>query len=292
MGMEEEQIIKDYLNYLLVKGYDEKSSRYKVSEAGKFLNCLRKRINEITSTDINLYYKQLESKTSKKSGRPIKPSTLCHKILSIEHFFEMLFIRGKITAKPQTSYKVPKEEEKYQREILTQTEIQQLYDSADMQQTVILDLAYGCGLRVSELVAVNLSDVYLKENMLIVPKGKLSKRRIVPLTGKITKDITNYLAQEKYAGTELIRNSQGNRMQKWTYNKILKKLLRKINLPEKRIKEISVHSLRHSIATHLIENGMELEKVQEFLGHNHLETTETYTHISMKQLKNMQKNDT
>lgn len=285
--MEEELIIKEYLNYLLVKGYDERSSRYKASEAGKFLNHIKKEINQITSIDITSYYKQLETQTSRKSGKPIKSSTLGHKILSIEHFFDMLLIRGKIPAKPPTLYRIPKDEEKYQREILSREEIQKLYGIADIKQTVILDLSYGCGLRVAELVAVNRSDIYLKENMLVVPKGKLSKRRIIPLADKIARDITHYLVQEKYTGVELVRNSKGVRMQKWTYNKILKKMLRQAGIPEKRIKEISIHSLRHSIATHLLENGMELEKVQEFLGHNHLETTETYTHISMRQLKNL-----
>lgn len=74
-------------------------------------------------------------------------------------------------------------------------------------------------------------------------------------------------------------------MQEWTYNSTLKKLLKKINVPEERIKKIGIHSLRHSIATHLLENGMELEKVRDFLGHSQLETTEIYTHINKNQLK-------
>ena len=76
-------------------------------------------------------------------------------------------------------------------------------------------------------------------------------------------------------------------MQEWTYNSILKNLLKRIKIKQDRINKISIHSLRHSIATHLLENGMELEKVKDFLGHNQLETTQVYTHVSADQLKNV-----
>jgi integrase/recombinase XerD len=288
--MEEKRIL-DYLNYLLIKGYDEKTSRHKAGEAKKFLSFIKKDINQITETDINQYYLQLQNLPSRRSGKPLKASTLAHKILAIEYFFDMLLVLGKIPVKPITSYTLPKDDETYEREILSQTEIEKLYALADETDTIMLDLAYGCGLRAQELVDANRSDIYLKEEILIVPKGKFSKRRIIPLTHEITKHLGNYFGKHNHKGPEIIINSHGTRMQKYTFNKRLKKLLRKIGLPEERIKNVSLHSLRHSIATHLLENGMEVEKVQEFLGHNHLETTEVYTRISMEQLKKLQHDD-
>jgi integrase/recombinase XerD len=172
---------------------------------------------------------------------------------------------------------------------MNQEEIQKLYKVANLQEKIILHLGYGCGLRVSELVAVTKHDIYLKESFLIVPKGKFNKRRIVPLTEKISNDLGDYLQEISKQETFII-NSKNRKMQEWTFNKILKILLKKIQIPEERIYKISIHSLRHSIATHLLENGMELEKVRDFLGHNQLETTQTYTHISMNQLINL-KND-
>ena len=73
-------------------------------------------------------------------------------------------------------------------------------------------------------------------------------------------------------------------MQEWTYNSLLKRMLKAIGIDTERIKKIGIHSLRHSVATHLLENGMELEQVREFLGHEQLETTQIYTHISQTQL--------
>src|SRR5690606_30460548 len=107
---------------------------------------------------------------------------------------------------------------------------------------------------------------------------------------KVKNEIDFFLSTEvenRQDKNAVILNSKGFRMQEWTYNKILKKLLKKIKIPEERIRKISIHSLRHSIATHLLENGMELEKVRDFLGHSQLETTEIYTHINKNQLNNL-----
>lgn len=171
------------------------------------------------------------------------------------------------------------------REILSPTEIQKLYKVANVQETILLHLSYGCGLRISELAAVNKADIYLKDAFLIIPQGKNNKRRLIPLTQKISTDLALYLSQQNPNQPHLIQNSKGEKMQKWTYNTLLKKLLKKIKLPQRRIQKLSIHSLRHSIATHLLTNGMELEKVSYFLGHTQLETTQTYTHISIEQLK-------
>jgi integrase/recombinase XerD len=286
-----ELFIRDYLTYLLIKGYNKDTSIYRANNTKKFLHFTKKDVYHITSSDIELYYKYLLRQQSLRSSTPFKPSTLYHHIRSIELFFEMLFDTGKLDNLPEIDIRYPKNiENDYKREILTQREIKRLYQSSDLKERVILHLSYGCGLRVSELTAVNKSDIYLKENMLIVPKGKFNKRRIVPLTDKAVTDITEYLENENNPSI-LLLNSKGTMMKEWTYNKTLKEMLKRINIPKERIYRLSVHSLRHSIATHLLENGMELEKVRDFLGHNQLETTEIYTHISQQQLIELQ-NDT
>ena len=153
----------------------------------------------------------------------------------------------------------------------------------------MLHLAYGCGLRVSELVAVNKEDIYLKEQLLIVPKGKFSKRRIIPFTLKMKDDFMLFLNKETSNQQALLTNSKGVRMQQWTYNKMLKELLKQIGVSTHRIPKISMHSLRHSVATHLLENGMKLEQVQTFLGHSHIESTEIYTHINQQQINDLKR---
>ena len=282
--------LKIYLNHLITKGYNSETSLTRTQQVKAFLAFTKLEINKITSLEILKYYNYLKERPNKKTGKPLNPNTILHHIRAIELFFIMLFDTGELAEMPEINIKYPKDfENDFVREILSQEEIQKLYKKADTLETIILHLGYGCGLRVSELVAVTKEDIYLKESFLIVPKGKFNKRRIVPLTEKISNDLGDYLQEISNQETFII-NSKNRTMQEWTFNKILKILLKKIQISEERIDKITIHSLRHSIATHLLENGMELEKVRDFLGHSQLETTQTYTHISMNQLINL-KND-
>lgn len=286
-----DETLKDYYNYLLVKGYREETARKRYLDVKEFLQFTGKNYREITETEVLKYYHFLQQRINKVTGiGNLKFKSIYDIILGISGFYEMLFELGKLPELLQINISYPKNyETQFVREILTQSEIQQLYNLTTLQETVILNLAYGCGLRVAELVAVNKEDIYLKENLLIVPKGKNSKRRIVPFTEKIRKDFEEFIFSTEAnvrhpIKQHLISNTKGDRMQEWTYNSTLKKLLKQIAISQERIAKISIHSLRHSIATHLLENGMELEKVRDFLGHSQLETTEIYTHINASQL--------
>ncbi len=283
-----EETLKDYYNYLLIKGYIEETARKRYNDIREFLEFTGKDFRKIIEQDVLKYYEFLKQRPNKITGKgTLKPNTIIQNILSITGFYEMLYELGKLPELLQININYPKHyENDFVREIVTQEEVKKLYEIADLQEKVILNLAYGCGLRVAELVAVNKEDIYLKENLLIVPKGKFNKRRIVPFTEKIRKDFEEFIFSSENKSC-LITNSKGDRMQEWTYNSTLKNLLKRIKIKEERIKKISIHSLRHSIATHLLENGMELEKVRDFLGHSQLETTEIYTHINKNQLKNL-----
>lgn len=287
-----EETLKNYYHYLQIKGYTEDTAQSRYLDVKEFLAFIQKDFREITEEDVLKYYHYLKQRPSKVTGTgTLKPGTIQQDILSIKSFYEMLFKLRKLPTLLQVNIGYPKNyENDFVREIVTQEEIQKLYEASETKEKIILNLAYGCGLRVAELVAVNREDIYLKENILIVPKGKFSKRRIIPITEKVKNEIDFFLSTEvenRQDKNAVILNSKGFRMQEWTYNKILKKLLKKIKIPEERIRKISIHSLRHSIATHLLENGMELEKVRDFLGHSQLETTEIYTHINKNQLNNL-----
>lgn len=287
-----DETLKDYYNYLQIKGYTQETARKRYNDVREFLEFADKNYKEIKEKDVLKYYDYLKQRPNKITGTgTLKPNTILQNILSIAGFYEMLFELGKLPELLQINIQYPKNyENDFVREILTQSEIQQIYNLADEKEKVILNLAYGCGLRVAELVAVNKEDLYLKENLLIVPKGKFSKRRIIPITEKVKKEIEFFVSNENKNAQDknaVVLNNKGFRMQEWTYNSTLKSLLKKIKISEERIKKISIHSLRHSIATHLLENGMELEKVRDFLGHSQLETTEIYTHINKNQLNNL-----
>jgi integrase/recombinase XerD len=293
-----EEILKDYYNYLLIKGYIEETARKRHNDIKEFLEFTGKDFRNsstslrVTEKEVLKYYEFLQQRPNKITGTgTLKPNTILQNILSITGFYEMLFELGKLPDLLQIGIQYPKNyENDFVREILTQSEIRQLYEIAELKEKVILNLSYGCGLRVAELVAVNKEDLYLKENLLIVPKGKFNKRRIIPITEKVKNEIEFFFSNEiknRQDKNAVILNNKGFRMQEWTYNSTLKNLLKQIKVPEERIKKIGIHSLRHSIATHLLENGMELEKVRDFLGHSQLETTQIYTRVSSETLRSV-----
>lgn len=149
-------------------------------------------------------------------------------------------------------------------------------------------MCYGCGLRRSEAQDLNIKDVNFEQKLLFVRKGKGKKRRVIPLTEKITTDLHEYYKQNQWYRNEnqesFLINIQGNRITGTTIYENFKKLLQKtkINTSDK---NICLHSLRHSIATHLLENEMSIEMVRNFLGHQNLKTTQIYTRVNNLKLK-------
>ncbi|WP_372474892.1 tyrosine-type recombinase/integrase [Capnocytophaga sp. ARDL2] len=138
---------------------------------------------------------------------------------------------------------------------------------------------------------MNKEDLRLTENLVIVQKGKNSKRRLVPINDTISNELQIFLSSEETKQKAVFLNSKGTRMQTGTLNKQLKKIIKRTDFgkafTQAELTKIGMHTLRHSIATHLLENGMALEQVQLFLGHSHIESTEIYTHINQNQLNEL-----
>ena len=212
---------------------------------------------------------------------------------SVQTFLGYALDLGKVENNPASHLKFNYPDEEVHRRIFTQTEIQQLYRATETEQEkAILHMGYGCGLRVNEISQLNKQDVRLKENLIIVQKGKNSKRRLVPISDKISREMEAFIFSVENKDEALFINIKGGRMKQWTLNKLLKKLIKRTdygnNLSAEELNKIGIHSLRHSIATHLLQNGMKLEQVQQFLGHSFIESTEIYTHVTQNQINNMQ----
>lgn len=170
--------------------------------------------------------------------------------------------------------------------VLTEPEITQLYracteDEFGLRDRAILGLYYGCGLRRSEGVAVDVPDVQFSRGLLYVRKGKGNKERYVPLADQVAEDLRWYLIEarpkllkEKTCSSLLISYRSG-RPQGQSLALRLAGLVEQAGIP----KPVGLHSLRHSIATHLLRNGMPLPEIQRFLGHASLESTQIYTHL-------------
>ena len=251
--------------------------------------------------EINLYQTYLEDKLSiidieKVSKEYIESylkycylknedsKTISHKITTIYNFHNYL-LREKVIKDNQAEFIDRPKLAKHLPYTLTVKEIDKLLDIAlvtvfDYRDKAMLELMYGTGLRVSELVSLTVYDVDFYNAFLRI-KGKGSKERIVPINNASLKYLKLYLDRrclllKKKTSDELFLNARGEGISRQGFFKNLKKILAKKGMPT----NISPHSLRHSFATHLIENGADLRSVQTMLGHSDITTTKIYTHIS------------
>jgi integrase/recombinase XerD len=177
------------------------------------------------------------------------------------------------------------------KSILTTTEINKLYEAAKddalgLRDKAMLALYYGCGLRKNEGLSLNVSDILLEKELVYVRKGKGYKARYVPLTEAGKTDLENYLTYGRpyLAGYRkedaLLLNMNGKRSSGATAYERLQRLRTHAGLK----KAAGLHTLRHSIASHLLHSGMKLEQIQRFLGHSSLESTQIYTHLKHDQV--------
>ena len=288
---------ENYQNYLQTLGYTKATYKARYLYLKQFFSWLESlQINEleqVTPKNIVDYQSIIKTQKNTRTKENLSKETVYNRLRNIQSFFGYALELGKIKTNPASSFKFYTPREQSERIIFTQNQIKELYKNCENEQEkMILHIAYGCGLRVGEMVKLNKKDIDLKENRLIVESGKNNKRRIVPITNQIVIELKEYLETSKLSNKPVFLNIEGNRMQKWSFTLILKKMIDKTNfgkkLPAEALRKIGMHTLRHSIATHLLENGMKLEQVQTFLGHSNLETTQIYTHINQHQINEIQ----
>lgn len=296
-------LAESFYLYLKQLGYSSKNCRHQYKSLLNYLCWLESRGEDLQTSNqqsIKDYKSYLQSRTNKRyPSSSLNPKTIYGYLKTLEHFYRLNSRQGIIEQNPFDSIEIkhPKVES-VERIVLSRSEIKALYQAADTyRKRALLSLAYGCGLRCKELENCNTEDILLKERLLVVPRGKGTKRRVIPLSTGVEEDIKNYLYLERPKLTQgrnyregekaLILNTRGSRMKAWTYNKELKKLIDASQQGNLLQHEISIHNLRHSIATHLLEQGVPLQQVRQFLGHSQLETTQIYTRVSQKQLKEL-----
>ena len=224
-------------------------------------------------------------------GEDNKNSRTQSRVLSgIRAFYRFLLIEGEINENPASLIESPKIGLKLP-EILSVIEIDLMIDAIDLSKPeghrnkAIIETLYGCGLRVSELVNLRLTDIHYGDGYVIVT-GKGNKQRLVPVSGKALKEIDIY-KQDRNAlpvikdQNVLFLNRRGSKLTRAMIFTIIKDLASKAGIK----KNISPHTFRHSFATHMIEAGADLRAVQEMLGHESILTTEIYTHIDRSYLR-------
>lgn len=296
------KLAQTFYEYQKRLGYVEHSTRAKYNALNEFLQWLEQQglldITSITTNQIQSFYNYISNRPSKKDNGILNKKTTHRHMQTIRDFFEMLLQENQVNINPTATLKFTYPTTSEERNTATQEEVKQLYEVCiTAQERAILSLAYGCGLRVAEIVKCNIEDIKLREKIIIVPQGKGNKRRVVPLSNGVVKDLSNYYFNEREnlttgrdynaKETAFMLHSRGGRMQEDTYNKYLKRIIERTKNTALIEKQITIHCLRHSIATHLLEKGIPVEQVRLFLGHSQLETTQIYTHINKQQLQNL-----
>jgi integrase/recombinase XerD len=281
-----ETIVKQFRIHLERLGYSKSSVQMLPSCVKEFLEFTSKPIEEIEPKNITAYHQHLQERPNKRRPGGLSENYINHHIYSLKLFFTWQQEKGAIIENPISSleFKAPTSKP---REILTQEEIKQLFKATkSLKERAVLALFYGCGLRRTEGEKLNLKDIHFRSNILYVREGKGSKRRAVPLSPRVKTELWNYAINERLAVEEeaaFITNRIHKRTRGSSYNNILKTILDNAGIQ----KEITLHCLRHSIATHLLESGLSVEYVRDFLGHKHLESTQIYTRVKNKQIFNL-----
>ena len=213
-------------------------------------------------------------------------------ISCLRHFYQYLLDENQLTVNPMLSVKLPKKKKTLPK-ALSMEEIDQLLDTPSpidapsLRNKTMLEVMYATGLRVTELVELDLSDLHLDLGF-IQTVGKGNKQRIIPIGDEANYWLEMYLtharpilAKENFEVTTVFLNQRGNKFTRQGVWKILKQMVQKAGIN----KNVSPHTLRHSFATHILEKGADLRVVQELLGHSNITTTEIYTHITGERKK-------
>lgn len=277
------QILSQYLDFLEIeRGLSQNTIDAYRRDLTEFLEfCLSKNveeINKIERTHINGYILKLHE-------NKLNPTSVMRKTASLRGFFKWLCANEICEKNPALTLEPPKVPQKLPK-VITAEEINIiLSENLNKREKVILELLYGCGLRVSELVNLKIHDIDISAKYLQCT-GKGSKERIVPIGSKALHAIKMYtkerdfiLQKTRKTSKNLLLTEEGKNITRQEVYNFIHKLGEKIH------KSISPHTLRHTFATHLLENGADLRVVQELLGHSDVSTTQLYTHISKKRLK-------
>lgn len=277
------QILSQYLDFLEIeRGLSQNTIDAYRRDLTEFLEfCLSKNveeINKIERTHISGYILKLHE-------NKLNPTSIMRKTASLRGFFKWLCANEICEKNPALTLEPPKVPQKLPK-VITAEEINIiLSENLNKREKVILELLYGCGLRVSELVNLKIHDIDISAKYLQCT-GKGSKERIVPIGSKALHAIKMYtkerdfiLQKTRKTSKNLLLTEEGKNITRQEVYNFIHKLGEKIH------KSISPHTLRHTFATHLLENGADLRVVQELLGHSDVSTTQLYTHISKKRLK-------
>ncbi len=259
-----EGLVRKLEEELKLRNYSKKTQKSYLEEINKFLNYSKKEgLNEKTAK------KYILNKLEKQN-----PSSVAHSVFILKFFFENILKQKLNLPNPKRNKTLP--------EILTIEEIRKLLENTqNIKHKLILKILYGCGLRVSEVVNLKKEDLNFEEGLIHISLAKGKKDRFVKIPESLTGELENYYSL--FSGELLFPSNRSGKLTTATIQAILKNAAKKAEIK----KRVYPHLLRHSFATHLLEQGTDLKIIQKLLGHSDIKTTQVYLQISQASIKNV-----
>jgi len=290
-----EDLRDNFIRVLMLENRSPHSIKSTRSPLNIFFRFLRSQgineIKQVTAEVIEKYHKWLSAGKTKE-GKLFAPVTIVGRLCVLNNFFEYLKKRGYILIDPMFGYELPKLGDPIPRDIMTQSEIKLISEQPDIKTLIgyrdrtIFEILYSTGIRNSELRNLRLCDINLMNKEIKVIKGKGGKSRVVPLNAFAIRFLNGYLTRirPQIVVDEridfLFLNQAGQKMDNTTLQEMIKKCRETAGLKKK----ITAHSFRHTVATDLLNAGMDVRYIQAFLGHTSLKSTQIYTRVATKSL--------
>lgn len=283
---EHRRLEEAFREWLELTGYAKSTTYYMPFHVREFLHYLEgegKELEVLTPGEVHGYFSHLRRRKKRRRPGVLSTNHLHKHLQALRRFAHYLRATGQ--GGLEVDITLPGQERKV-KEVLTKEEIGALYEVCDttplgLRDRAMLAVCYGCGLRRSEAQKLDTTDLLKEKGLLYVRGGKAGVERYVPLTEGVMEDLEEYLWYGRPVlvrdpgGTAFFLSKYGRRPDGQSLMSRLKRLTEKAGID----KDAGLHTLRHSIATHLLESGMSLDHIGRFLGHRSLESTQIYTHI-------------
>jgi integrase/recombinase XerD len=293
------KVAADYLNHLKILGRSPHTIRCAKYDLDRFIKHLNTEhvhhIEELTADVLADYQQELCFYLTAK-GRPLSIRTQAQRMGVIKGFTRYLKHQDYLLSDPGKAIVLPKKPKRLPKVILSKSDIKKLLSAPDVQTNrgyrnrIILELLYDTAIRRAEVANIRLADLDLSPSSgCILIHGKGDKQRVVPVSVRVCELIQNYLLMVRprfVSGDDpgyLILNRWGQKMDPNSIGAVVKRCAWLANIN----KNISTHTLRHTCATHMLKNGAPVRHLQQMLGHESLESTQIYTHVTINDLKNI-----
>ena len=285
--------------YLKGRGYKGKSIERMVGSVEVFGRYMRERmkkedVREVRREEVVGYVEYLRGREGEGRGRRLSEATVRARVSDVRQMYRYLCRAEVVLMNPTQGVEVKVRGAEGRREIVSREEMNRMLDSIEMEGEVgkrdraMFELMYSSGLRVSEVSNLRVGDIDVEGRMVLVRKGKMGRDRVEPVSEVGMKFVRKYMEGREGEGKEEIvfKRRGGGKLSVSGVGRRFQKHARRAGI---RREGVSAHSIRHSIATHLLENGADIRYVQELLGHESIETTVRYTHAMYENMKRVYK---